>query len=634
MFESVRFIKPNIPFDPAFSESCPTPIFRRCFELAEMNKTILRICSLGIGYARINGSLVSEDLFTAPVSDYQKTLWVCEYDVTSLLRKGKNVITVQCGNGFYNENCKTSWKFNDAPWRDHPKTALTLSSDGECILTTDEAWKCLPHTAIIFQELRLGEYYDARLDDENVHAVEYDDSVWASAAVDLTPLTGRFLLCPSEPIRATAVYPSIGVRKNTLGRWVFDIGQNISGFGRLTVKLPAGTQLKLRYAELVTDEGLLDNNRMAEHYKDGAFMTEKVICRDGITTHEARFAYYGFRYAELEGWPEDALSPSTETFAGVFVHQDIPVGAEFASSDENLNRLYYIGRMAQYSNFFNMPTDCPTREKLGWANDAQSSMASFLTNHRSERFMAKWFIDICDAMREDGAMPGIIPTAGWGYEWGNGPVSDGVLFELPYRVWLNTGESGLLYYGLPFFVRYLAHLDSSRDERGMIPFGLDDWTPPKKEYADTAPRDLINMALECKMRGILRLALRLAAGGAHTMAAGGQDTVYALFRDTEPAAVEYACAHLAEAERTYDALRERYIRAWIGEDGRCVSNCQTAVAMTISLGLYRELAPLKTQLTERLAYRRFHHECGMAGMPHLFRALHICGLDEYAYQIL
>ena len=35
-------------------------------------------------------------------------------------------------------------------------------------------------------------------------------------------------------------------------------------------------------------------------------------------------------------------------------------------------------------------------------------------------------------------MPGIAPTHGWGYEWGNGPVSDGILFELPWQVYRHT----------------------------------------------------------------------------------------------------------------------------------------------------------------------------------------------------
>ena len=128
-----------------------------------------------------------------------------------------------------------------------------------------------------------------------------------------------------------------------------------------------------------------------------------------------------------------------------------------------------------------MPTDCPTREKLGWANDAQSSTEQMLINFETERVFEKWLTDIHDAMREDGALPGIIPTAGWGYHWGNGPVSDGVLFEIPYRLYLHTGNKKPLTDSIPYFKRYLDYLDMQEDKDGNLNFGLDDWAAPDND---------------------------------------------------------------------------------------------------------------------------------------------------------
>ena len=83
-----------------------------------------------------------------------------------------------------------------------------------------------------------------------------------------------------------------------------------------------------------------------------------------------------------------------------------------------LNELFRIGQTVVYSNLFYIPTDYPTREKFGWANDAQVSAGQMSINFSIADLFHKWNTDILDAQREDDAMPGIIPTSGWGYQWG------------------------------------------------------------------------------------------------------------------------------------------------------------------------------------------------------------------------
>ena len=129
-----------------------------------------------------------------------------------------------------------------------------------------------------------------------------------------------------------------------------------------------------------------------------------------------------------------------------------------------------------------------------------------LTDFETERFFAKWLQDLYDAQLPDGAMPGIVPSSGWGYGWGNGPVSDGVLFEVPYRLYLHTGENKYLVQSLPYFDRYLAYLETRRDENGDISFGLDDWAPP--DYNDMVRAPFVNAVLLVKL-------LRIARDAAH-----------------------------------------------------------------------------------------------------------------------
>lgn len=113
-------------------------------------------------------------------------------------------------------------------------------------------------------------------------------------------------------------------------------------------------------------------------------------------------------------------------------------------------------------------------------------------------------------MKENGSLPGIIPTAGWGYEWGNGPVSDGVLFEIPYRIYLHTGNPIPLIESADFFRRYLAYLDTKRNENGFVSFGLPDWACPGLKPVEV-PSELINAVFEYRFYEIMDLTEQLAS---------------------------------------------------------------------------------------------------------------------------
>ncbi len=598
-----QFIKTPYPFDPACRTDDPAPLFRRRFTLKERPKATLNVCALGMGYCYINGQRVSADLFTSPFSDYTKTLWYMSYDVTSLLHEGENVICMICGNGYYNEPFKTPWNFNEAVWRDQPKFALSLRADGKDLLKDAEPWRFSMNSPVRFHHLRSGETFDSRLYDEAWTSVDFDDSAWQYAAVDDTPPTGIFCPCLCEPIREDRVYPALSCIRTGENKYVFDIGQNISGYIRLKIRQDAGDLLTIRYAEQLNADNSLNLNKMKKCYPESPFQTDRFICDGREHTWSPRFAYHGFRYIEIEGMKD----PSLDAVGGVFVHQDIKPRSSFECSDEMLNRLFYMGQISTLSNLFYMPTDCPTREKLGWMNDAQSSAEQMLTDFESERVLEKWMQDIFDAMREDGALPGIVPTAGWGFAWGNGPVSDGALFEIPYRIYLHTGKTDLLVRALPWFEKYLAYLKTQEDPSdGQLAIGLDDWARPNQRDGNGTPVKLVNSVLRIKFLRIASLAARLAG-------------------DSQKA----DDLHAESLMRT-----ETYKRQWLNEDGSCKSDFMSAAALTIYYNLCDKLEPLAAQLKRQIEAHGFHHNCGMVGLRALYMALNRCHLEEYAYRII
>ena len=82
---------------------------------------------------------------------------------------------------------------------------------------------------------------------------------------------------------------------------------------------------------------------------------------------------------------------------------------------------------------------------------------------------------VSDAQRMTGQLPGMAPTAGWGYNWGSGPVWDSVLFELPYQIWRFNGDDSIALKYYPAMRKYIDYLISRRNSRGLITFGLGDW---------------------------------------------------------------------------------------------------------------------------------------------------------------
>ncbi len=596
-FEHAVFIKPAVPFKP---EDSPAPMFRKTFSCGAVKKGAkLSVCALGFGYVYINGKKITEDLFTAPFGDYRKTLWYVEYDVTELLQEGENVIAVICGNGWYNENMRTIWGQYKAEWRDLPKVILELSVDEKAVVCTDASWKYNMESPVIYNELRCGEHFDSRLYEENWNALEYDDADWEAVQVDSNPPKGVFRLCDCEPIRECAMYAPQKMYVVSKDKVIFDFGQNISGYIKLRTNQTAGDKILMRHVESIHDDLTLEYNNMDNpfFYQDTPFQENEFICCGREFVYTPMFVYHGFRYVEVTGLENPSLSNVT----AAFVHQNIKRRSHFECSNDLLNWLFNAGILATWSNLFYAPTDCPTREKHGWTNDAQASAEQMLTNFEIEKLFTKWFQDILDAMRADGALPGIVPTPEWGYEDYNGPVADGVLFELPDSMYRYTGDDTLLKMAYPYFVRYLAHLKTVEDENGDMLYGLGDWAAPSDDKLDSVfpNRMLLIKFLRIKLLAEQRLGIAT--------------------QETQ-----------AQLEKEIQIARSKYLT----EEGKCVIDKQTAIAMMIYFDVYEELAPLKEQLLALIEKADFHHDCGMLGIRYLYHALSKCGLSDIAFKII
>jgi alpha-L-rhamnosidase len=465
------------------TDPAPAPLLRRAFALKEKVKQArIYLCGLGYYELRLNGQKVGDHHLDPGYTRYDKRALYVTYDVTALLKSGKNALGVMLGTGWYNVHTKAVWDFHQAPWRAAPRLRLEMRltyNDGrEEHIATDTQWKTSAGP-IIFDSIYGGETYDARLEKPGWDTPDYDDSTWQTAQVVEGP-KGVLAAQQHPPIRITTTLTPVKLTEPKPGVFVYDLGQNFAGHAQISLEGPAGTTVQLRYGERLHPDGTLDNSQLDVHLRDEPrrFQTDQYILKgQGHETWEARFVYHGFQYVEVTGFPG---KPTLANLKGRVVHTDLPRAGEFECSNTMFNRIYKAGLWSYLSNLQGIPTDCPHREKNGWTGDAHLAAEQAMLNFDPAAVYTKWVQDLGDEQRPTGELPGIVPTSGWGYIWGNGPAWDSAFLLIPWYMYRYYGDVGILerhYEGMRRYVDYL----TSKAQDGIVSIGLGDWIPVETE---------------------------------------------------------------------------------------------------------------------------------------------------------
>ena len=444
----------------------PAPYFRKTFICDAVGKAEIHICGLGYYELYLNGAKVGDHVLDPVVTQYDKRARYVSYDVSKALRKGVNVVGVILGNGWYNSHTPEVWHFDKAIWRDYPKLMLDLEADGQIILGSDTSWKSTTGP-IVFDGLRNGETYDARLELGDWLSPNYDDQTWLPAAQVMGP---GGLLEPQTmpPCKVMQTLPFVKSWTLENGDRVFDMGQNIAGWARISVSGVAGTELVVRYGERLKDRAV-DQEHIGCFIKGGDCQTDRYFLKgEGVEIWEPRFTYHGFQYVSIQGKAE------IHQVEGRVIHTAFPQIGRFECSNPILTKLQTNAVWSYRGNFVGIPTDCPQREKNGWMGDASLAAETGLFNFAAGSSYNQWMETISDTQRPNGQLPGIVPSSGWGYNWGSGPAWDSAFILIPWYVYLYTGDTTAIHAHYDAMKRYIDFCASMATDH-IVSFGLGDW---------------------------------------------------------------------------------------------------------------------------------------------------------------
>ncbi|WEK34022.1 MAG: family 78 glycoside hydrolase catalytic domain [Candidatus Pseudobacter hemicellulosilyticus] len=456
--------------------------FRKAFTLPrKIRSARVYISSAGLHELTINGQRVGDHFLDPIYTRFDRRLLYVTHDVTRLLQSGDNAIGVLLGNGWYNHQSTAVWDFHKAPWRARPAFCLDLRityEDGTTeVIGTDRSWTN-QLSAVTFNSIYTAEHYDARREQPGWDLAGFKGSGWQNSIFRSMPAP-RIVSQQLEPIRKTETLHPVSLSKLNDTTWIYDLGKNSSGITKISLHGPAGTVVRLRHTELMGKDGHTDMSNIDVHYRPtdntDPFQTDIItLSGKGEESFSPRFNYKGFQYVEVTS--SVPLQLTKESLVGYFVHSDVPVAGRIHSSDSLLNKLWAAANRAYLSNLMGYPTDCPQREKNGWTGDAHIALETGLYNFDGITVYEKWLADHRDEQQPNGTLPSIIPTDGWGYEWGNGPDWTSTIAIIPWNIYLFYGDTSLLSACYDNIKRYVDRITRTAPH-GLTDWGLGDWVP-------------------------------------------------------------------------------------------------------------------------------------------------------------
>lgn len=617
--------------------------FRKTFDIGgTVVRATVYATARGLFELTLGGRRVGNDLFAPEWTDYDRRIHYRTYDVTPLVAAGRNELCATLGDGWWSGY--VGWQETRARYGSLENSLclqleVELADGTRQVIATDATWHC-DTGPILSSDFQMGERYDARREhawsDVSVSGGERYSS-WLKAREVAAP-PARLVAQRSQPVQITELITPKSVREHQPGVFIFDLGQNISGFVRLRLrKVAAGTQVTIRHGERLSPDGSLytENLRRAKsidvYVARGAAggaslrLAKAPSERDSVPDSTAaadeiwqpHFTFHGFQYVEITG-----LSAATiETVTGCVVHSATPPSGRFECSHPGVNRLWLNGVWSQRDNFLSVPTDCPQRdERLGWMGDAQVFLRTASYNMDVAAFFTKWMLDVEEAQTPEGIFPDVAPRIREDLRWvgldglggAAGWADAGVI--VPWTIWRVYGDRRILERHWGAMARWLDYLER------VNPRGI-----RENELANNYG-DWLCIPTDTTFRTHSPMKTLLA-------------TAYWADDAAKLARMAKELGRPAEAERftrMFERVREAFRREFIRPDGRMTVETQTAYLLALAFNLMPDAlrAPATEHLVENIRGLGWHLSTGFIGISHLNPTLTLNGRADVAYRLL
>ncbi len=437
----------------------PASYLRTSFFLERKGEGRLYITCHGLYEAYLNGKRVGEFVLAPGTSTYDKRLAYQTYDVTELLKERENRVQVILGDGWYRSCSGVDGDRN--LYGEDVALYFQLEVDGRAVCVSDESWEASQAGPIRQNDMQQGEVVDARLEEigdyHGVKQVEFgvENLVCSNCVpiVEAERFDGKLLKTPG-------------------GETVIDYGQNLAGYVEFTVNAHAGDRIVLTHGETLDENGnfTAENFQDRQRHKEGGIRQQVVyICKEGRNHYKSRFTIWGFRYAKVE----TDMDLTDAVFTSIAVYSRMERLGRFECSNPAVNKLVENSIWSQKSNFCDVPTDCPTRERAAWTGDMGVFAPTGIYLEDCYPVIRKWLGECRLNQYEDGKVANIAPrnnnpsfftkmlagSVGWG---------DACII-VPYVLYQRYGDRRILEENYDCMRRWFAYLESRAGQKGQGP---------------------------------------------------------------------------------------------------------------------------------------------------------------------
>lgn len=609
---------------------------------ADVYKATMKIVGLGFYELSINRQKVTDAVFAPLWSDYDKTIFYNTYDVTALLKKGKNQLSVLLGNGFYNEQGGryTKMKVSYGPPTLYCSLEIELKNGRTVCIVSDGSWKYSP-SSITFNSIYGGEDEDSRITpswkpvviQKGPRGILRQQMAQPVKMMEYFGVKSRHQLTPQQIAKASNAKHPIPA-----GTFVLDMGQNLAGFPQIKVSGKVGQQVRLYPSETLTAQGTCNQKQSGSPYYLTYTLSgkgEKSADGKRIETWHPHFTYYGYRYIQVEGAvmkgdenPDG--KPVIEDIQSCFVYNSAAKIGNFECSNPMFNRAYQVIDRAIRSNWQAVWTDCPHREKLGWLEQDWLNGEGLVYNYDCRSMIEQTMQNIADAQHANGAVPTTAPEyiyfkGKWLDPFAESPEWGGALVALPFLFLQHYGDDRMVKKYAPQMFRYMDYLQS-KDSCRILKQGLGDWYDYGKGrsgFSQNTPMPLVATAHYYQW---VKLTQKAAAMSGKTAEANR----YAILASEILQAFQKEFLHVEKAASSEKSSSDAVEKIYYGSGSQASNAIPLALDMVPSQ--YR-----KQVLQHLVDDIHAHHDrltTGDVGNRYLFQALLRNGYADLWYKML